>query len=299
MAGERLTKEQRRAQARAERKAAELAAAKRARQRRIITIVVTVLVIAGIVAVFVLTRTPPVDEDIAVDPADFEAAIADAGCEPIQVQPATGGNHLSEPAPSPQQLYDVLPTAGGPHLDRTSAVGAFNNPLNEVQTTHNLEHGAVIAWYVPDDAQGGDADTAKDWARARNSAGFRSQQTGAGVIVAPYPDGTSSGKPFAFRAWNVAVDCDRFNQTFADGFLITNFGTHGQAPEASLGPYPEGVLYFTTGPTPGPSGSASPTAGRGGRGGRDEPSESETGRRGGRGGRGGRGDPTPSETERS
>lgn len=253
---ERLTKQQRREQARRERREREAAAARAARRRRLVTIASTVAVIAGVAAVFVLSREPAAEKNITVDQAAAVAAAQAAGCQGVDIPDLQSSPHLDEPAPPPTSLYPVRPTDSGPHFGDTAAVGAFDSYQDERRVVHNLEHGSVVGWYDPDKADG---DALRDWVRARNRAGFRGDGPGVGLIAAGFPDGLSTGKAVALRAWGVALDCDRFDQTVADAFVIQNFGTHGRAPEGSFAAYPEDVLRFTEAPAPGPTGTTPAT----------------------------------------
>lgn len=244
----RLTKRERREQRRREQRIAEREQRKEGRRKRILTIVGTIAAIAGIVALFVFTRDPAGDTGILIDPAEAEQALEAAGCVTPDLGAAAGGAQHLDPASAPpaDQLYPARPVHSGPHFPNPHATGVYDNPIDERQTTHSLEHGGVAFWYVPDDVEGETVSSLEEWARNRNNAGFNvNPQFGAGIIVAPFPDGTSSGKPIAIRAWGVASDCDEFDETVADAFLISNFTSHGQSPEGAGLPYPEDVLAFS------------------------------------------------------
>lgn len=253
---DRPTKRERREEARRERREKEAAAAAAARRRRITNSLVALAVVGAVVAVIVTTAGgEDAPTGITVDRAAAEEAFAAAGCEVVEIPELSPFSHLAEPAPPATQLYPVRPTDNGPHLAQPAPPGAFDDPVDERNTTHSLEHGSVIAWWTP---QGEDASSeVLDWVGARNDAGFVAPAPGAGIIGAPFSDGTSTGKPFALRAWFNSWDCDRWDQTVADSFLIQFFGTHGQAPEGNFAPFPEDVLSFT-GDAPA---SPAPTAG--------------------------------------
>lgn len=208
------------------------------------------LLVAGGVAAVVGLR----GSDDAGVPADFTvsaaaAAVAEqtAGCEHLDVLPLSPTPHLDtlEDAPSAEELYpDLRPTAGGRHLGaRIHAVGVVDEPPDERVTTHNLEHGAVVVYYDPVELPVADVDLVERWGSGWNEAGFDEQgAAGGGVIVAPYDGTFTSGRALALRAWDVAVDCDRFEVPVADGFLARHFGDRGKAPEGHLVPYPAELL---------------------------------------------------------
>ncbi|MDP9021549.1 MAG: DUF3105 domain-containing protein [Actinomycetota bacterium] len=241
---ERPTKRERRERARAERREREAAAAREERRRRIVTVVVTIAVVAGVAALLVFTREPPAPTGVTISPAAAQAAQDAAGCEAVEIPPAPSTQHLDEPAPPAEQLYAVRPTDSGRHFAITARVATYDEPVDERRTTHNLEHGAVVVWYRPEALPDEQVSALKDWASARNRAGFQGEG-GTGIIVAPWEGPfQSSNKALAVRAWTVSMDCDRFEEQALDKFLIENFGTHGRAPEAAIAGYPDDVLSF-------------------------------------------------------
>lgn len=245
MADERLTKKERREKRRLERREQEAQEARAQRRRRILTIAGTIAAVAGIAAIFWFTREPPLPEDaVVVQAAEAEEAYEAAGCAPVDIPPPASTQHLDEPAPSADELYAVRPTHSGPHFSLTAPVGAFDEYVDERETTHNLEHGSVAVWWDPEQAE--DTGAIKEWTDTRMRMGFSAGSgqmgSGAGIIAAPFERSLSTGKAVAIRAWGVALDCDQWDQTVADAFLASNYGTRGQAPERTLAPYPDEAL---------------------------------------------------------
>lgn len=248
---QRLTKKERLAQARAERKEKEALEAQRARRQRWTTYGVTALILLGVGAI-VWQAFAGGDETIegeTIAQADYEQAREAASCEVISDQPLEARDHL-DPAGAPPA--DVIyanaprPTHSGPHFSATHPVveDGLESQGEERALTHNLEHGAVIVWYDPEQVEDGTVSEIENWAEALNESGFSSQGGGA-IFVSPYTEpGIQSGKPIALRAWGIAVDCGEWNETVGEGFVIEHYGTHGRAPENALSPYPEGVLAF-------------------------------------------------------
>ena len=256
---ERLTKRERRERARAERRAAEAEAARKARIARIRNIVIAVAVVGGIGAVFVLTA-PETAPTVEVAAEEVQAASEAAGCTQVDI-PVLGSEHLDpSSAPPAEQLYPVLPPSSGPHFGSPLApVGFDDDPVEIRSAVHNLEHGAVALWYEPDNV---DTDAIERWVEQRNAAGFGQGARGGGAILAaPIPEeiGSSDG-PVALRAWGAAVDCAEFDPTAADGFLATNFGTRGQAPEGGIAGYPQDALTVVGDLPPEPADPGTPTS---------------------------------------
>jgi hypothetical protein len=173
------------------------------------------------------------DEELAV-------ATEEAGCDVVVVDEQFETTHL-DPAEAPPatELYPDRPAVGGPHFAEWLTAGVFDAPIEERAAVHNLEHGAVAVYLDPnlDDDQ---VEAITGWATQRNDAGLLDERTGAGLLVAPWEGQLLP--PIAFRAWGVAADCERFDQTFADGFVREHFGTAGDAPEGSLGSDPTQVI---------------------------------------------------------
>jgi hypothetical protein len=250
---DRMTKAERREQRRLERieeEAAAKVAASRARVRNALVGVVSVAAIGGLVALAVGNGTVDLANAVTLTVAEGEAAQAAAGCEVLSTSALSDRTHY-EPntIPVAETIYtEGRPTNSGPHYSRTNGVigGVADTPLAEEATTHNLEHGAVIVWFDPDQVDGSDVDAIDDWLNTFNDSGFAQANTGAGLFASPYEEpGIDSGKAIAVRAWGVSMDCDTWDETALNAFVIDHYGTNGIAPENSLGPYPAEVLAYS------------------------------------------------------
>lgn len=249
---ERLTNKDRRAQAREERRLKEAAAAKRRQQRQIRSSAITVVVVLVVGAVLYQAfagGTPTLDDAILISSSDAADAREAAGCELLtQATPLGTSNHLDVAPANLDSVYtDTRPTHSGPHTPALHPVGEFSRQIDEFNSTHNLEHGAVIVWYDPS-VDGVSQSDIERWARTLNANGFSSPQlarAGAGVITSQYTDpGIAGGRGVALRAWGTALDCVTWDETVANAFVIDNFGTHGIAPERMFAPYPTTVLAY-------------------------------------------------------
>lgn len=250
---ERKTKAERRAEARAERKRAEEEAARKAKQQSVRNGVIAVAVIAVIALVMVPTLQNAFgggeDAETTVSQAAALEARSTAGCEMVvDGQPLPdSGHHDPSTAPPADVLYaasQVRPTHSGPHFAGTNqAIGGVpSDPLDERSTTHNLEHGAVVAWFDPAAVDAATVDEIEDWMQSRQALGFESR-SGGNIFVSPYESMTGDAA-IAFRAWGYALNCAEWDQEVADSFLIDYWGTHGSAPERNLSPYPADGLGY-------------------------------------------------------
>jgi len=257
---EKTTKAQRREAARDQRREAEQAAAKAAaRSRRNTTLAVVGggAALAGLIFLATMGNDPEILEDtILVSASQAEAGRAAAGCEVLaEDAPLPDATH-HDPATAPpaEALYtSIRPTHSGPHFTAVHPLitGGASSQLEERATTHNLEHGAIIAWYEPDKLDGAAVGELEALAESLNGNGFGNASSGAALFVSPYTDpGISSGKALAIRAWGNAMDCDTYDESALLAFMLNEYGTHGRAPEGNFSPFPEAVLQYDPEDTP-------------------------------------------------
>lgn len=249
----RLTNKQRRALAREERRRAEVAAAERKKKvytrNGLVTFAVVGVVVAVVLQAFV-GGPDRIDDPIELDRQTVAAAQDAAGCVTLaERQPLPDAFHFeANQTPNLSLIYpEIRPTHSGPHTVATHPVlSSARNQISEASSTHNLEHGTIIAWYDPDQVSRSTANAIGDWAERLNESGFRRDLGGVGIMSSPYEDpGISSGKAIALRAWGTAIDCDTWDETVAYGFVLSHYGTNGIGPEAPLAPFPAGVLTWT------------------------------------------------------
>jgi hypothetical protein len=118
-----------------------------------------------------------------------------------------------------------------------------DSQLDVLALGHNLEHGAVMAWYDPEQVDNATIAAMEQWSEQLNNTGFAMPAAGAGIFVAPFTDpGISSGEAIALRSWNLGVDCGSWNETAANSFVIETFGQRGGAPEGV--PFPDGTIGY-------------------------------------------------------
>lgn len=182
-----------------------------------------------------------------LSPSQVERSLGDAGCDLlVDGEPLEDRRHIRPGEFPPEQLYpDDRPAHSGRHYGTLVPVptAVAEAPIDERAVTHNLEHGSVVVWFDEDDIDHEQVGQIAAWRDSRgNRLGFASDANG-GVFASPATV-IDSGKPIAFRAWGVALDCDRFDPVVADAFLIENWGSHGMAPEAHLSPFPEESLRY-------------------------------------------------------
>lgn len=250
---ERLTKAERRAQAREERKRKAEQEAKEARRRRLITTLSSVLVLAVIVAVVATAFVGDdgtIEDAIVLNSSAVEDARAAAGCEVVAEEPLLPPytHYEATAAPPADQLYTGnRPTNSGPHLSQQHPIvrRGSETQLDERATTHNLEHGSIIAWYDPEQVDGATIEAMEDWSGKLIESGFTVPRAGTGIFVSPYTDpGIESGKAIAFRGWGYSLDCETWDEEVANSVVLDRYGSHGIAPERNFAPFPTEKMRY-------------------------------------------------------
>jgi Protein of unknown function (DUF3105) len=116
------------------------------------------------------------------------AAFTDAGCT-LQSFPAMDNepDHSDVPDLETKPKWNSYPPSSGPHYVQTAVLGFYDEPVPLVQSTHNLEHGAVVVHYGKDVPQA-EIDRLRDWY----------DDDPGGLLVARLPD---LNKQIALTAW--------------------------------------------------------------------------------------------------
>lgn len=208
---------------------------------------VVVASVVGLSIVSLVLLTMRADQKIRVTSAEIDAAWQRSGCIEPEI-PNLESQHIPESeAPPPAELYPVRPPTSGPHFGRpVTPIGFQDDPVLEADAIQSMERGAVVIWFDPSKVNTEVVAQIRDWSERRNRAGFAlGARGGAGIIVAPYPDGLASGKALALHAWFMPLHCDSFDITAADGFLARFFGTRGMAPDGNIAGYPSEALIMT------------------------------------------------------
>lgn len=120
------------------------------------------------------------------DAARVESALQSAGCTLTAVDAAEGEHSVASPEDRVES-WNTFPPTNGPHHVDPAIFGAYQEPLNQAQVVHNLEHGGVFIQYgdeVPDDSVAALRDF---YVENRN-----------GTLLAPLPE---LGPTIALGAW--------------------------------------------------------------------------------------------------
>jgi len=151
------------------------------------------------------------------DGADARTALETAGCT-LNASPALRGVHsISTPAGSSDQWKTDPPTSG-PHFEVPAVWGSYDDPVNQAQLVHNLEHGGIAVLH------GSDVSAEM----VSQLKGFV-QEHPRGTVLAPY---ASLRSQISLGAWVVPdpedptqlgtaylAKCPGFDQTAFDAFF--------------------------------------------------------------------------------
>ena len=120
--------------------------------------------------------------------SDARAALEAAGCT-LSATPALPGVHSITKPTGTSPKWNTVPPTSGPHYEVPVVYGIYEEPVNQAQLVHNLEHGAVEIQYGKDVPP-----TTVQELRTFVQAHSR------GTVLAPYP---VLGDRIALGAWVV------------------------------------------------------------------------------------------------
>lgn len=210
------------------------------------------LVVVAMVALVFRLRSgnEGLEGTVLLEAAEVEQSRQDAGCGVVATAPVGEPTHLDDNVDvGSVDLGEVQPPPGGPHRSGTNflVLGGIDRQIDVLSLGHNLEHGAVVAWYDPAQVDSATVRQMEQWSEQLNNSGFAVQAAAAGIFVAPFEDpGISSGQAIALRSWTLGVDCGTWDETAANSFVVETYGAPGGAPEG--GPFPDGTLAYTDEP---------------------------------------------------
>ncbi len=180
--------------------------------RRLLTILAVVGAVL-VAAVAIALAVGVGGDDGAADPT---AALEAAGCTMTTVEALPGVHSVATPEGTSKDWNTVPPTSG-PHNEVPVIWGSYDEPVNQAQLVHNLEHGGIAIQF-------GDEVPAGTVAQLESFA----QDNSRGTVLAPY---SALGNQIALGAW-VTEDaskpeegtaylakCEGFDQAAFDAFF--------------------------------------------------------------------------------
>ena len=189
---------------------------KAALRRNAVTIGTAVLVSAIVVVAIVMQKkdgTGGVPDNVGV-------SAAEANCGEIETFEEQPADHI-DPG-SAHEPYNSSPPTSGPHYEVPAESSFFVDPLPPEQLVHNLEHGQIVIWYLPD-APAETLQQIEDLVRQEPLA----------TAAAPYSD-IESPNQFVLTAWGASQECEKVSQEVVDDFRREY---QGKAPEKIAPPF--------------------------------------------------------------
>jgi hypothetical protein len=150
---------------------------------------------------------------------EVKAALTAGGCTRETFE-AQGERHVEKLAKGFK--YNSVPATSGPHQGHPSAPivwSVYDDPVQQIQVLHNLEHGGVVVQYGPEVPSRAIQDITS-WYRGDPN----------GLIVAPLPPALLEEKPelsdeIALTAWTFLQTCKRFNDEAFSSFVDLHRGS--------------------------------------------------------------------------
>jgi len=121
--------------------------------------------------------------------------------------------------------YNSIPATSGQHNATPTIWNLYDQPVPQINSVHNLEHGGVVVQYgseVPDDA----VASLADWY----------QQDPRGLVVAPLAADLEDEDPtladqIVVTSWTHMLRCASFDEAALTDFIDDFRGPQGDAPE--------------------------------------------------------------------
>ena len=148
---------------------------------------------------------------------DARAALEQAGCT-LSATPALAGDHSVTTPEGTSTKWKTTPPTSGPHYAVPVVYGIYDEPVNQGQLVHNLEHGAVAVQY-------GNEVSPATIQQLKSFA----QEHPRGTVLAPFP---ALGSQIALGAWVIPnpentsdlgtaylAKCDAFDEKAFDAFF--------------------------------------------------------------------------------
>lgn len=216
---------------RLEREATQAKAANRRQQAVYGLIVLVVIALVGALVFSQINKRNQQNEQVAA----AEAKLGELGCTEDVQMPDLGGGHIGGTgqalaAEAPEVIYTGnpgQPPSSGRHVGQVAPSGVFDVPIDPRLTTHNLEHGYIVAWYSPD-APEEEVEALKEWGQDRLDGDFPK------IIVAEYYEPLPDGHSVAFTAWFQRQMCEQFDTDVADVFTRAHYDIDGEGPEKGI-----------------------------------------------------------------
>ncbi len=230
-----MSKRERQKARRAERIEREAQAAKKESTRQTAVKAGAGLLVVALVGGLVFTQIRSRQQE-AEQAEEVASRLTELGCTEDTRMPDLGGGHIPPAnlaAEAPDLIYtgdDAIPgqpPSSGRHLGQVVATGVYDVPVDPRLTTHNLEHGYIVAHYGPD-APADQVEELKAWAEDAIDGDFSK------VVVTEYFQDLPNDANFSYTAWFQRQLCETFDADVADVFTRAHYDIDGEGPERGI-----------------------------------------------------------------
>jgi hypothetical protein len=168
----------------------------------------TVGVVAGVVLIIValIIVSRPSSTEVSSDELLGEARVSSAAL------------HISGNDPAQVEVPSGEPPTGGPHFSVPQRTGVYDDPINDGNAIHALEHGIVWISYHPDLVDEETLRVLRDVADA----------FGNDTMLSPRPQ---NAMPIALASWGRLLTMSSLNEELAREFIRTN---RNRSPEPGV-----------------------------------------------------------------
>jgi hypothetical protein len=176
----------------------------------------------GVVALVVVVGIVVFGSGGGANLATAATTIRNEGCTYKRYPALARTPHYNTLTPSPAPTWNSFPPTSGRHYFQPLIFNQYNQPVDEIQAVHNLEHGAMILQYGSKIPQA-QVDEITTWYRKDPNA----------IVVAPLP---KLGGKVAMTAWTYWAECTGFDLKAANAFKVFRYRAPEHFPKSYLNP---------------------------------------------------------------
>ncbi|GAA0206399.1 DUF3105 domain-containing protein [Halobaculum roseum] len=137
----------------------------------------------------------------------------------VESFPSEGVEHVER---GTEVDYDTQPPTSGPHYSGVVEAGFYEEPQTMGDLVHTLEHGAVVAYYVPDALTDEARSSLETWANSHTG-------TWQSFVAVPNPYDDPQA-PYTLTAWRHLLRMDEYDEDVVRAFAAEYIGRGPENP---------------------------------------------------------------------
>ncbi|QZP36252.1 DUF3105 domain-containing protein [Halobaculum magnesiiphilum] len=139
--------------------------------------------------------------------------------EDVESFPSEGVEHVER---GTEVEYDTQPPTSGPHYSGVVEAGFYEEPQTMGDLVHTLEHGAIVAYYVPDALTDEARSSLETWANSHTG-------TWQSFVAVPNPYDDPQA-PYTLTAWRHLLRMDEYDEDVVRAFAAEYIGRGPENP---------------------------------------------------------------------